>query len=140
MLAILLLVRVTAHGAASIDDVVSVAGVTYTLLKNTDTSAKGFECVDSDVYCGKRSCKPPHPSDNPPCNITAIALTCSTTPHCTGFNSDGWLKPCVTKRSANRLFPRAYALSCDLNEPWLYFPSNLAVAQGSSRLKASTPT
>lgn len=72
-------------------------GVTYTQLKNTDTTAKAFECIESSL-CGHRPCFPPHTvsNKNPPCNITELARQCAATPHCAGFNSNGWLKPCVS--------------------------------------------
>ena len=54
------------------------------------------------MVCGARSCVPPH-VEGPPCDLAALRIVCSRTPHCAGFNSDGWLKPCVAEACGARV-------------------------------------
>eukprot|EP01047_Picozoa_sp_COSAG01_P044377 COSAG01_NODE_4005_length_5440_cov_8.384947_2_plen_1194_part_00 len=85
----------------------------YTKLASTDsriTGARAGACASGScqslrcavaMACGKISC---HHTDNssvlgaaPPCDIAALEKVCTADPKCGGFNSDGWLKPCVNR-------------------------------------------
>ena len=50
--------------------------------------------------CCNEHAKPPYTSEcasqNTTCPASALAAACSKIPHCSGFNSNGWLKSCVT--------------------------------------------
>ena len=43
--------------------------------------------------CGKMGC---FGKSSTPCDIVALEQACTADPKCAGFNSNGWLKPCVT--------------------------------------------
>ena len=87
----------------------SDSDVTYTKLANTDTtipSAKRGACGDGTCQslrcatanaCGVVPCHPEGQSSAGavPCDIAALEKACTADPRCGGFNSDGWLKPCV---------------------------------------------
>ena len=69
--------------------------VTFTKFANTDTHATKADTVcvpmPDGKPCGALSCAPPH-HDSSPCNITYLEAACIATPHCAGFNTNGWLK------------------------------------------------
>eukprot|EP00729_Bicosta_minor_P029914 gene29914-655_t len=80
--------------------------ITYKELQGKDTgpgsslrwkqcSVEGFRCA-----CCNEHAKPPYTSEcasqNTTCPASALAAACSKIPHCSGFNSNGWLKSCVT--------------------------------------------
>ena len=70
------------------------------------SSLMSSELLQVTAVCGARSCVPPH-IKGPPCDITALETLCSQTPHCAGFNSDGWLKPCVATSCGAQVQPHA---------------------------------
>ena len=78
--------------------------VNWTRLHDTDTALGTRAICGVSVACGERSCVPPH-IKAPPCDIAALEALCSRTPHCAGFNSDGWLKPCVAEACGARVKP-----------------------------------
>eukprot|EP01043_Picozoa_sp_COSAG02_P006217 COSAG02_NODE_175_length_31226_cov_95.275934_14_plen_452_part_00 len=79
--------------------------ITYNKLQDTDSTRPGAQrgaCPDGSCQslrcgvtqpCGKVGCAG---AGHHPCNITALEQACSADPRCGGFNSDGWLKPCVS--------------------------------------------
>ena len=95
----------TAHGTAG----GSSAAITYAKLAGTDShvpAAKSGACAGGTcqslccapaVTCGTVPCRHGGPSvrHDVPCDIAALQIACSANPLCGGFNSDGWLKPCV---------------------------------------------
>ena len=102
MLSLLLLLLLLLHVVAV--SIVAVESVTYTKFPDTDThrgGAKAGACTDGSCQslrcgvakpCGKVGCAGAGPH---PCNITALEQACTADSKCGGFNSDGWLKPCV---------------------------------------------
>jgi len=80
--------------------------ITYAKLPGTDSGPGGAlrwkHCVS---YC---TCDH-HPTS--PCPIAALDALCRSTPHCTGFNSHGWLKSCVAKGCCQTREPSP---GCDL--------------------------
>ena len=72
---------------------ITVNNITYTKRANVDTNVKAFRCA-AKTFCGYVPCVPPHTRrhNNPACNISALAAECSRTPHCAGFNSDGFVE------------------------------------------------
>ena len=59
----------------------------------TDGSCQSLGC-GTQVPCGKLGCAGPAPAV--PCDIAALEKECTANPHCGGFNTDGWLKGCVS--------------------------------------------
>lgn len=90
--------------AAAVPTAASHGAITYTKYPNTDSrlgAAKPGACADgcqslrcgATKPCGKIGCAGAGPD---PCNITELQDACTADPQCGGFNSDGWLKPCVS--------------------------------------------
>ena len=77
----------------------------YTKLTGTDSGPGGAlhwkQCV-ANCTCAHRS---------GPCPIAALEQLCAATPHCAGFNSNGWLKSCVSTSCGQTQRPSA---GCDL--------------------------
>eukprot|EP01052_Picozoa_sp_SAG31_P035243 SAG31_NODE_4225_length_3445_cov_1.903467_3_plen_763_part_01 len=80
--------------------------ITYTRIAGVDSGPGGAlrwkRCV-ANCSCAHRS--------TPHCPVSMLESLCSSTPHCAGFNSNGWLKSCVSTSCGQTRKPSA---GCDL--------------------------
>ena len=83
----------------------SDAAITYTKISGTDSGPGGAlrwkQCVSN--------CSCAHHGGS--CPIPVLEDLCRSTPHCAGFNSNGWLKSCVSNSCAQTRVPSP---GCDL--------------------------
>ena len=90
-LKLLLLLQLLAYSYTTL--ALAAPNTTYTKLPGTDTgpgtALKWKECISAECVCGHGQ------GVEEICKVAHLKTVCAATPHCAGFNSNGWLKSCM---------------------------------------------